>query len=216
MNNTIQKVMKNLEQNQMKPHFVKTKEEVVPLVDSLITEGSLVAVGGSMTLFETNVIDYLHCGKYQFLDRYQEGLNREEIESIYRKTLSADVFLTSANAITEQGELYNVDGNGNRVAALIYGPKSVIVIAGTNKIVPHLEAAVYRVKTIAAPKNAARLHCDTFCNKEGRCVSLLKEHPEMTDGCATSARICCQYHVAARQRQRNRIQVILVDEPLGY
>lgn len=216
MNETVQKTMDGLRKNQMKPYFVETKEEVVPLVDSLVPAGSLVAVGGSMSLFEAGVITHLRSGKYDFLDRYQEQLSREEIEEIYRKTFSADVFFTSTNAVTEQGELYNVDGNGNRVAALTYGPKSVIVVAGINKIVPDLEAAVYRVKTIAAPKNCVRLHCDTYCKQEGKCVSLLKDHPEMTEGCESDSRICRHYQFTARQRQKDRIQVILVGQELGY
>lgn len=216
MNETVQKVMKQLERNRMKPYYVSAKEEVVPLISSLIPEGSRVAVSGSMSLFETGVIDHLRCGNYDFLDRYAENLSREEIIGIYRASFSADVYLTSTNALTEGGELYNVDGNGNRVAALAYGPKSVIVVAGINKIVPDLAAAVYRVKTVAAPKNCVRLHCDTYCSKTGHCISLNQEQPQTTDGCSSDSRICCHYHIAARQRQKDRIKVILVGEALGY
>ena len=111
----------------------------------------------------------------------------------------------SSNAVTEEGELYNVDGNSNRVAALAYGPDSVIVVAGCNKIVPDIAAAVERVKKIAAPVNATRLHCSTPCAKTGECMN-----------CHSDGRICCNYLVSAQQRHQDRIKVILVGEELGY
>lgn len=112
---------------------------------------------------------------------------------------------SSANAITENGELYNVDGNSNRVAALVYGPDSVIVVAGYNKIVPDIDAAVQRVKKVAAPINAVRLHCETPCAKVGECMN-----------CHSEGRICCNYVVSAQQRHKNRIKVVLVGEELGF
>lgn len=213
---TIQKVRDALEKNGMTTYYLSAKEEVVPLLETLIPAGSTVGIGGSMTLFEAGVIDHLRQPKYHLFDRYQEGLSRQSVEKIYRDSLTADVYLSSTNALTEEGELYNVDGNGNRVAALVYGPKSVIIIAGINKIVPDLEAAIYRVKTVAAPKNCVRLHCKTYCQKAGKCVSLRQPHPGMTDGCSSPTRICRHYHVAGPQRQKGRIQVILVGESLGY
>ncbi|MBE7042615.1 MAG: lactate utilization protein [Ruminococcaceae bacterium] len=212
----IQKTIKNLEANNIKVYYVDNKEDVVPLLKTLISEGDKVAVGGSMTLFETGVIDHLRSGRYVFLDRYQENLTREQIVSIYRDSFLADTYMTSTNAITENGELYNVDGNGNRISALQHGPKSVIVVAGINKIVPDLDAAIHRVKTIAAPKNCVRLNCDTYCNKAGQCVSLNRDNPQMTDGCSSESRICCQYSILAKQRHKDRIKVILVGESLGF
>ena len=111
----------------------------------------------------------------------------------------------SSNAITENGELYNVDGNGNRVAALVWGPKSVIVVAGYNKIVKDIDEAKTRVREIAAPSNAARLGCDTPCTKTGHCMD-----------CSSSKRICATTVITGRQRVENRIKVILVGEELGY
>ena len=212
----LQKTIKNLEANHMKVYYVDQKEEVVPLIASLVPKGSKVAVGGSMTLFETGVIDHLKSGGYDFLDRYAENLTREQVLAIYQESFSVETYFTSTNALTEQGELYNVDGNGNRISALQHGPKSVIVVAGINKIVPDLETAIHRVKTVAAPKNCVRLHCDTYCSKTGHCVSLNKENPEMTDGCSSESRICCQYSICAKQRNKDRIKVILVGEELGY
>ena len=122
----------------------------------------------------------------------------------------------SSNAVTESGVLYNVDGNGNRVAALTFGPKSVIVVMGYNKIVKDLDEAVRRVKTVSAPANAVRLNCETYCRHTGVCVSLSKEHPEMADGCRNSDRVCATYVVSGQQRVKDRIKVILVGEELGY
>lgn len=172
--------------------------------------GATVTHGGSMTLGQIGIIDLLKSGKYRYLDRTVDA------EGVYQKTVSADYYLTSANAITETGTLYNVDGNSNRVSAISFGPKKVLVFAGINKIVPTLEDAVKRVKTVAAPLNAKRLNCNTYCAQKGACVSLLKEHPQMTDGCDSEQRICCNYLVSARQRTADRITVILIGEFLGY
>lgn len=212
----IQKILQNLEANNMQAYYVETKEEVIPLLDQLIPDGVCVAVGGSVTLSETGVIDYLRGRKVDFLDRHAKGITPEQARKIYQDSFSVHTYLTSTNALTEQGELYNVDGTGNRIAAIEYGPESVIVVCGINKIVPDLAAAIHRVKTIAAPKNCVRLNCDTYCQKTGHCVSLNQDNPAMTDGCNSDARICCQYSICGRQRYKNRIKVILVNEELGY
>lgn len=156
----------------------------------------------------------LRSGRYQFLDRYAPGLTREEIEEIYRRSFFADAYLCSSNAVTMNGELYNVDGNSNRVAAICYGPRSVIMVVGCNKIVRDIPAAVIRVKRRSAPANVARLRCDTPCAKTGACAGIQREG--MTDGCGVDGRICCNYLVSARQRVPGRIKVILVGEELGY
>lgn len=206
-------VMDNLRKNHLNPIFVPTKDEVIPLVEQLLNTGDTVAVGGSVTLSETGIIDLLRNGDYQFLDRYAAGLTREEVEDIFRRSFFADAYISSSNAITEQGELYNVDGTGNRVAALAYGPKKVIIIVSVNKIVKNIDEAARRVKTCAAPPNAQRLGFDTYCNKIGHCM---KVDGGMTDGCAADMRICCSYLVTGYQRQTDRIHVILVGESCGY
>lgn len=212
----MKKIMEALIKNNMEPYFVQTKDEVVSLVQSLIKEGETVSCGGSVSLQETGVIDLLKSGKYNFLDRSKEGTTPEEVQKIYRDTFFCDTYFGSANAITENGEIYNVDGNANRVSAISFGPKSVILIVGKNKIVKDLDEAVYRVKTIAAPLNCKRLKCDTYCSKMGKCVSLNKENPSMTDGCDSESRICRTYTILGKQRTKNRIKVILVNENLGY
>ncbi len=212
----MEKLMNNLRKNNMEPYFVQTKEEVVPLLKTLIPAGATVTTGGSVTLNETGVLDLLRSGEYNFLDRFAPNLSREDVEKIFRKAFSADVYLASANALTEKGEIYNVDGNSNRVAAILFGPKSVILVVGKNKIVPDIQAAAERVKRIAAPLNCKRLHVGSYCEKAGACVSLRHDNSSMCDGCDSDGRICCSYTVLSHQRQKNRIKVIIVNEDLGY
>ncbi|MBD5138746.1 MAG: lactate utilization protein [Ruminococcus sp.] len=211
----LERTARSLEANNMKCFIADTKEDVLPIVKELLSEGETVSCGGSMTLAETGVAELLRSGAYDFLDR--TGKSPEEAEEIYRRAFFADSYLTSANAVTENGELYNVDGNSNRVAAICFGPKSVIVVAGRNKVVPTLEDAVTRVKRLAAPMNAARLGCETYCKSKGQCMSLASGScAGMTDGCKSDARICCSFVVSAFQRIRGRIKVILVNEELGF
>lgn len=191
-----------LRDNNMYCECVDSVEEALEVVESLMNEGDTVTVGGSMTLFETGIMDMLRSGRYNFLDRYADGA---DVQGIYEAAFTSDVYLMSSNAITENGELYNVDGNGNRVAALTWGPKSVIVVAGYNKIVKDIEAAKVRVQEIAAPANASRLNCETPCTKVGHCMN-----------CASPRRICATTVITGRQRVQNRVKVILIGEELGY
>ena len=213
MNQTVQKVLEALRKNYMLAEYVENKDAVVPLVKSLLTEGCTVATGGSRTLDETGVTDLLRSGAYTYFDRNNPALSPEEKAAMTAKGATADVYLCSSNAITEQGELYNVDGFANRISAIANGPKKVIMVVGINKMVPDLDAAIRRVKTIAAPLNTKRLNCDTYCLKTGVCMGL---DGGMTDGCHSPARICCSYLVSAQQRIQNRIHVILVGESLGF
>ena len=216
LKNRIETTMQNLRLNKMEPYFVQTSAEAREKVRELLEKGCTVSCGGSVTLKQTGVYDLISSADYDFLDRSVPGLTREQVEEIYRKTFFADAFVTSTNALTENGELYNVDGNSNRVAAILYGPKSVIVVCGVNKIVKNIDEAINRVKTKAAPPNTVRLNIDTYCAKTGQCVSLNKENPEMCEGCHSDGRICCNYVVCAQQRHVNRIKVIIVNEELGY
>ncbi len=212
MDDRIKRTMEALEKNNMSAFYVETKAEVAPLAESLLKEGDTVAVGGSMSLFETGVIELLRNGKYNFLDRYAENLTPADIEDIYRKSYFADCYLCSTNAVTVNGELYNVDGNSNRVSAIAYGPKSVIMVVGVNKIVENIDEAVLHVKNIAAPLNAKRLSCDTYCAKTGHCV----KNDASYDGCNSPGRICRTRLICDEQRIRGRIKIIFVGEPTGY
>lgn len=216
MENIILNTKASLESNNMNAYAVETKDEAINLLKSLVKEESTVAVGGSVTLDQLGVIPMLRDGNYNFVDRYEKGITREEMENRFRLGLLSDYFIMSSNAITEDGILYNVDGNGNRVAALCYGPKNVIVVAGKNKIVKDIAEAQMRVRTIATPKNCQRLGIDSYCSKANKCMALNQENIDFCDGCKADTRICCTYVVSAMQRTKGRITVILVDEELGY
>lgn len=212
----LDKIIPNLQKNQMQAFYVDSREEVVPLLRGLVAPGAVVANGGSQTLKQCGVIDFLKSGDFQYLDRAKPGLTPEQVRQVYLQSFGADAYFCSANAITEDGVLYNVDGNSNRIAAIAYGPTSVIMVVGQNKIVPDLDAAVQRVKTHCAPENCLRLACETYCRENGVCVSLKKNHPEIPSGCSSAARVCCNYLISAQQRHKDRIKVILVGEELGY
>ncbi len=212
----VEKTLQNLKRNNMAAYYVDTKEEACELVRSLINKGDVISSGGSVTLKQTGVYDIITSSDYCYLDRSAPGITREQVEEVYRKTFCADAFFTSSNAVTENGELYNVDGNSNRVAAILYGPKSVVVVCGINKLVKNIDEAIYRVKTKAAPPNTVRLGIETYCAKAGQCVSLNKETPELCEGCHSDGRICCNYVVCAQQRHVERIKVIIIGEEYGY
>ncbi|KPU27199.1 membrane protein [Caloranaerobacter sp. TR13] len=201
----VKRTIENLEKNNMHGYFVQSEREAIEKIKELIKEGDTVTVGGSMTLFEVGVIDFLRNGKYNFLDRYKDGLTSEDIKQLYRNSFSADVYFTGSNAITEEGELYNVDGRGNRVAAMIYGPDKVIVVVGVNKIVKNIDEAIERNRELAAPANAKRLNRKTPCAEVGYCMD-----------CMSPDRICNEYVVIKRQMQKGRIHVIIVNKDLGY
>lgn len=210
----INRTGENLRKNNMEFYYAETRANVPGIVESLIKEGDVITNGGTMTMAECGLTELLDSPKYKYLDRSK--MTPEEVQKLYIDAFSADVYISSSNAITENGILYNVDGNSNRVAAIAYGPKSVIIIAGYNKIVKNLAEAELRVKTIAAPANCERLSCETYCKEKGECLSLSKPEHEMCDGCSGQARICCNYLISAYQRHKGRIKVIIVGEELGF
>lgn len=208
-------VGENLKKNNMEFYYAETAADVKDIVCSLMPEGCTVTHGGSESMKECGIPELLNSGKYNYIDR-SKATTPEETKAVYRQAFSADVYITSANAITESGALYNVDGNSNRIAAIAYGPDSVIVIAGYNKIVRNIEEAEIRVKNTAAPPNCVRLDCKTYCAETGQCVSLKKADRQITDGCSGDGRICCNYLISAQQRHKGRIKVIIVGEELGF
>ena len=210
----IKNVGEKLKKNNMEFYYAETRNDVCSIVESLINEGDVITNGGTMTMKECGLSELLSSPKYKYLDRSK--MSPEEVADLYIKTFSADVYISSSNAITEDGVLYNVDGNSNRIAAIAFGPKSVIIIAGYNKIVKDLNEAEIRVKREAAPPNCLRLDCDTYCKEKGECVSLSKADRQIYDGCASDSRICCNYLISAHQRHKGRIKVIIVGEELGY
>ncbi len=212
----IEKTIKALQANNMIGIYVPTVADVVPAVQKLLNEGDTVAFGGSRSLYESGVIDHLRCGRYNLLDRDDPTLTKEQVGEVQRKAFFADAFLCSANAVTLNGEIYNVDGSGNRVAAVLYGPKKVIMVVGYNKLVRSLDDAIRRVKTTSAPANSVRLSRDTYCAHKGECMSFSAHGNDMTCGCNSPGRICSLYTVLGWQEKANRITVLLCGEELGY
>lgn len=198
-------LIKNLEKRQIEGYYFPTAAEAVAKALSFLPEHAVVSFGGSMTLIETGMIDALRaCSTIQLLDR-DTVTTPQEKDSIYHQSLSADAYFMSSNALTVNGELINIDGNGNRVAALIYGPKEVIILAGMNKIVPSVEEALHRVQNTATPPNCIRLNKQTPCASTGFCHN-----------CLSSDCICNQVVITRRNGIKGRIKVILIGESLGF
>lgn len=198
----MERTVKALNGNRFDAHLIRSREELLPKLRELIPQGASCSVGGSVTLRELGILDFLAGGDYAYLDRYAEGADTQRV---FHDALSCDVYLTSANAITERGELYNMDGRGNRVAAIAYGPEKVIVIAGYNKIVRDIDEARRRNRELAAPANTTRLGSDTPCRYTGACAD-----------CKSPDRACCQELVSHWQYIPGRVAVLLLGEQLGY
>lgn len=202
--NLAKTVLKGLEKRFMEGYYCETKEEAKELALSLIPDGSSASFGGSMTLEETGILKELRTRTDITLYDRASASNREEVEQILHDALSCDYYLMSSNAITTDGELVNIDGNGNRVAALIYGPKNVIIVAGMNKIAKNVEEGMSRVRNTASPQNCIRLNIPTPCSKTGMCANCI------------SHTICDQIVITRASRVPKRIKVILVGEELGF
>lgn len=198
----MKQIIRNFENRNINCIVLETKEQLYSYLDSLIADGNIVGYGGSMTLSELGVHEYLKNRDITYLDRDAEGADKDQI---MHQALSSDAFLASANAITEKGEIFNIDGNGNRVAAMIYGPKRVILVVGENKIVKSIKDARERVKLISAPMNAKRLHTNTPCENTGECAD-----------CRAAKRMCCSETVINFQRNRDRMYLVIMKGTYGY
>lgn len=201
----IERTMKALQGNNMTAIYIEKKDDVIGEIKNMISQNDTVSWGGSLTLNESGVIDFLRTGGYNCLDRDNPSLSKEDIERIHINTFFADAYFCSTNAITEDGELYNVDGKSNRVSAMLFGPKKVIIVAGYNKIVKDIDEAVNRVRYLSAPCNTVRLNAKTPCATLGYCGD-----------CKSEERICCNYVIMRQQRHVDRVKVIIVGEELGY
>lgn len=195
---------KALEKNGMKAYLVEDAQAARELVNAMIKDRETVCDGGTMTLQETGILDMLNHRDLVFHSHSDPTMTREQSDAEARKAFSADTFIASTNAVTLQGELVNIDGHGNRVSAMIFGPKQVIIVAGYNKIVEDEEAAKKRIREIAAPANSVRLHKQTPCSKTGSCQD-----------CYSKDRICSSY-VKINYDKEDRIRVILIAEAYGY
>ncbi|WP_312940741.1 lactate utilization protein [Oscillibacter sp.] len=205
MDERIKKAMINLQKNNMTGFFVENQQELLPLLSTLLTEGEKIGCGDSTTLEETGVFEYLRKGRYTFYDKHQQGLTSEDKRKLYLNNFHADTFITGTNAVTVDGKLFNIDGNGSRVAPMIYGPRQVIVVVGINKLVDTVEDAIQRTRQIAAPLDAKRLNKNTPCVKLGRCID-----------CKHEQRICNDFVLIAWQFSKDRIKVIFVNGNYGY
>lgn len=196
-----QKVIKGLESRNMTGYYAASKEEAVKKALELIPEGSSVTMGGAMSAHEVGLVDVLKNGNYNFIDRDAYEDKRAAMLMAY----DADVFLASANAMTEDGVIVNIDGNSNRVSAIAQGPKKVVFIVGMNKICDDVDGAMKRARNVAAPINAQRFGLDTPCSKTGSCMN-----------CKSPDTICCQILITRFSRHVGRIHVILVNDNLGF
>ena len=196
-----QKVIKGLESRNMKGYYAASKEEALKTALSLIPEGSSVTMGGAMSAHEIGLVSALKEGNYRFIDRDRSEDKRAAMLAAY----DADFFLSSVNAMTDDGVLVNIDGNANRVSAICQGPKQVLFIVGMNKVCGDLDGAMKRARNVAAPTNAQRFGLSTPCAKTGKCMD-----------CKSPDTICCQFLVTRFSRHAGRIHVILVNDFLGF
>lgn len=204
MDMRVDDTIKALNKHHFPTFVVENVQELQSLVSSMIQDTEQVSVGGSVTLDETGILDMLRKRNINFME-HDTTLSKDIQAQRQRMAFSSDTYLCSVNAVTEQGELYNVDGNGNRVAAITFGPKQVLLIVSTNKIVRDMDEAVRRVQEIAAPANCLRLQKATPCAKVGHCME-----------CQSNDRICATHVVMNWQKIENRIKVIFIKEPFGY
>lgn len=199
-------VIKQLQKRRMAGSFAPTGKDALNMVVSMIPEGSSIYRCGSMTLVELGIIDALYAiPGVTIYDSYREGLTREESMEQRRQGLLADFMVTSSNALTVDGQLVNLDGMGNRVAGMIFGPKKVILVVGMNKIVKDVEEAKSRVKHHAAPMNSFRLNLDNPCRETLLCSD-----------CKSPTRICNVWSIIQGHMIKDRIHVVLVGENAGY
>lgn len=201
---TADTVIKGLNKRNMRGFYAATKEEATKLALSLMKEGSTVSAGGSVSIKECGLLDAVRSADYDYIDR-NAGKTQEETDAIYAKVCGCDYFLMGTNAITLDGELVNIDGMGNRVAPLIYGPKNIIIICGMNKLAKDIDCAYERVKVNACPPNAVRLNRNVPCAVTGACAD-----------CLSPDCFCNQIVITRRSGIKDRITVILVGEELGF
>ena len=197
-------IIANLKKRNMEGYFYEDSASCVRAILDLIPEGSSISWGGSASVQESGMMDALKNGSYELIDR-SLAKTPEEQREIYGRTVMSDYYFMSTNAITYEGELVNIDGNGNRVACLIHGPRHVIIIAGMNKVATTLEGAFERARTMACPPNAVRLDKKTPCAATGKCGD-----------CLSPDCFCNQIVVTRRSGHTGRIKVFLVAEDLGF
>ena len=201
----VERTIKALKRNRIPASFFSTKEQAKERIVEMIPPGSNVGIGGSVTLRQLGLIDEVKRRGFTVLNPFEPKLSDEERLELRRKALVSDVFLVGTNAITEEGQLFNIDAMGNRVGAMFFGPKKVIVIAGTNKIVRDLEEAIIKVREKTAPINAKRLGIDAPCVHTGQC-----------EDCNSPGRICNIWVTIVKKPRLTDLEVVLIGESLGF
>lgn len=201
---TAEHIIKKLAIRNMTGHYRDTAAEAVELARDLVEPGQSVTWGGSVSFSESGIKAALEADSHRMIDRSQ-ATTPEEQDAMRREQVGADWFFMGTNAITLDGELVNIDGNANRLALLLHGPKHVCVIAGMNKVVADVESGLKRIRTVTCPLNAARLHTGTPCELAGVCSN-----------CHAEKCMCCQEVITRHSRHDGRIHVILVGEDLGF
>ncbi len=196
-----QKVIKGLQSRNMSGYYAANREEALKIALNLIPEGSTATMGGCVSAAEIGLVTALKEGNYNFIDRNEIADKRAAMLAAY----DADVFLSSCNAMTDDGVMINIDGNSNRVSAIAQGPKKVIFIVGMNKVCSDVDSAMKRARNVAAPTNAQRFGLSTPCSKTGACMN-----------CKSPDTICCQFLITRFSRHEGRIHVILVNDNLGF
>ena len=205
MNELVQSTIHNLNKNNMAGYYAQSVAQLHEIILSLIQQGATVGYGDSLTLEQTGVFALMRRQEYTFLDKHKLGLSREAKREIYLQNFRADTFLTGINAVTTGGSLFNIDGNGSRVAPILYGPKQVIAVVGTQKIVHSVDEAILRSRQIAAPLDAKRLGKATPCTKLDKCID-----------CQHSQRICNDFVLITGQFEKDRIKVIFIEGNYGF
>lgn len=198
------KVIKGLESRNMEGFYCATKAQALEKAMEIIPQGAKVAWGGSVTLDEVGLKDAIMYGDFQLIDR-GAAKTPEETRKAELDSYAADYYLCSSNAISEDGELVNIDGNANRVSCIAYGPEHVVLVVGMNKVARDLDAAIARARYEAAPINNMRFHLNNPCHINGACAN-----------CKSADTICCQFLITRYSRHKGRIKVILVGEQLGF
>ena len=196
-----EKTITGLRSRNMSGYYAKNREEALNIALSLIPEGASVTMGGCLSAQQIGLTDALKNGSYDFIDRDKY----EDKRAAMIKAYDADVFISSANAITDDGVMINIDGNANRVSAIAQGPKKVVFIVGMNKVCPDIDSAMKRARNVAAPANVQRFGLSTPCAKTGKCYD-----------CKSADTICCQFLITRYSRHKDRIHVILVNDDLGF
>jgi len=200
-------VIEMLQERQINGYYFDSVGEGIEKVAELIPEGTTVGLGGSTTIVQCGLIERLRELPVILYDRYREGVPKEQISEMRWQSLTADVFLASTNAVTMSGQLVNIDGIGNRVAAMMFGPKKVILFAGVNKIVNTVHDGIRQIHGKTGPINVQRFGAETPCREQGICDR---------DGCRAPKSICNKYTIIHGESDSNRMHVILVGENLGF